>query len=321
MSVFRRVFRIALSLAIFMLVLKVVGTREVMQSFLGMSPVLFTAALALVLINTLLRTANWFQLLNLFKQTSFKQSLLTYLAGSFYGKLLPASVGSDAARAITISRRTSLDIRISVRSVVTLNLLGLAAVTALGAVGALFLSLQNQTTFLLIVLVLSGTVAMVLCVLIFTKVGRWLKEALSKVTDLWPASYRILKPLLSVALLLPTARRSQLVMAAVAFSNQVIRVSVAALVATSLGLTIDWWVFAAIAPLVAIVAMIPLSVFGVGLDQGAKIFLLSHFGVAGSDAVAISLTIASLHILISLVGGLAVIVDSAFGQRAIHGAR
>ena len=304
-----------------MLVLKVVGTREVMQSFLGMSPVLFTAALALVLINTLLRTANWFQLLNLFKQTSFKQSLLTYLAGSFYGKLLPASVGSDAARAITISRRTSLDIRISVRSVVTLNLLGLAAVTALGAVGALFLSLQNQTTFLLIVLVLSGTVAMVLCVLIFTKVGRWLKEALSKVTDLWPASYRILKPLLSVALLLPTARRSQLVMAAVAFSNQVIRVSVAALVATSLGLTIDWWVFAAIAPLVAIVAMIPLSVFGVGLDQGAKIFLLSHFGVAGSDAVAISLTIASLHILISLVGGLAVIVDSAFGQRAIHGAR
>ena len=320
MSIFRRVFRVALSLAIFMLVLRVVGTREVVQSFLGISPVLFAAALTLVLINTLLRGANRFQLLNQYKQLSYKRAWLTYLTGSFYGTLLPATVGSDAARAITISRHTSLDIRISVGSVVTLNLLGLAAVAALGTVGALFLSLQNQTTFLLIDLVFSGTVAMVLCVLMFTNLGRWLMDVLSKVTELWPAAHRILKPLLSATLLLPTARRSRLVMAAVAFSSQVIRDSVATIVATALGLTIDWWVFATIAPMVAIVAMIPLSVFGVGLQQGAMVFLLSQFGVAGSDAVAISLTIVSVYIVISLVSGLAVIVDSAFGQQANHDA-
>jgi hypothetical protein len=197
-----------------------------------------------------------------------------------------------------------------------LNLLGLAAVAALGAVGASLLSLQGQTTFLSVDLLFSATVAVVLGVLMFTNLGRRLIEIFSKLTAMWPAAHRLLEPLLSATLVLPKTRRNQLILVAVALSSQVIRVSVATIVAASLGLQIDWWVFASIAPLVAIVAMIPLSVLGVGLEQGAMVFLLSHFGVAGSDAFATSVTIATVYIGLALAGGVAVILDSAFGEQA-----
>jgi len=280
-----------------------------------MSPAYFSAALVLVIVDSLARGGNWYQLLNRFIELSFKRASLIYLSGAFYGLLLPATVGTDAARAMTISRRASLDIRISVGSLVTLNLLGLAAVATLGSIAALWLTLENRTPFLSIALLFSGTVMLALGVLLFTNLARRLIEFFSGITEMWPAAHRILEPLLNATLVLPKTRRNQLILVAVALSSQVIRVTVATIVARSLGLQIEWWVFAAIAPLVAIVAMVPLSVLGVGLDQGAMVFLLSHFGVAGSDAFAISLTLATVYIGQALAGGVVIILDSAFGAQ------
>ena len=312
----RRIIRISIGLAIFLLVLKVVGAQEVFQSFTNIETSFLTGALALVVLDALLRAANWAQLLNRFVPFTIRQACSVYLAGGFYGSLLPSTVGKDAARAMTISRRAGLDIRVSTGTLVTLNLLGLGAVGALGMIAAIILIRQDPSTFLTFGFALSAMLVLVVCALLFTGTGKQLLALLSKTSRVWPAAQRFLEPLLSALLLLPEGRRKQLLLVGIALVNQVIRVSVAVLIAHSLGLAIDWWILAAVAPMAAIVEMIPLSFLGIGIGQGAMVFFLDHFGVANSDAFALSAMVASVYIGQALVGGIPVIWDSVIGPRS-----
>ncbi|MGI9257827.1 MAG: hypothetical protein ACR2QQ_03225, partial [Gammaproteobacteria bacterium] len=150
---------------------------------------------------------------------------------------------------------------------------------------------------------------------LFTPVGRWIIELLSRLVGVWSAAQRLLEPLLSALLVLPRGKRNQLILIVTALLNQVIRVTVAAVVAASLGLNVGWWVLAAVTPLIAIVAMIPLSFLGIGIGQSAMIVILEPFGVTGNDAFALSLTIASIYIGQSAAGGIVVLIESMFGSR------
>ena len=315
MPALRRLAGITLSLGICVVVLNAVGAREVMQTLLDIRPLHLAAALGMVLIDTGLRAANWNQLLNRFTPFRLGKAWLIYLSGGFYGLLIPSTLGTDAARAMTISKRTSLDIRVSAGSLVTLNLLGLGAVATVGTIAAVVLSSRSPTPFLLAGLGFSAILAVSTGILMFTAVGRRLVEVLSRVTEVWPAAQRLLEPLLSAMLVLPRGRRNQLMLVGTALLNQVIRVTVAAIVASSLGITVGWWVLAAIAPMVAIVVMIPLSFFGIGIGQGAMVVILAPFGVTGNEAFAFSLTVAAVYIGQALAGGIAVLFDSAFGSQ------
>jgi len=312
---FRKGLRIAASLGIFALVLVAVDPREVINGLQRISPLYVIATLGIVVIDSLLRSANWRQLLNRFVSLDLKQTWLAYLSGAFYGSIIPSTVGTDVARAIAITQRVSIDMRISVATLVTLNILGLGAVGALGFIATVALLSENQTTFLILDLCLSGSLVLVAGVLLFAPVGRWLIERVAKVAGQWLLVKRFLDPLMSTLLVLPRAPRDQIVLAGIAFGNQLIRVSVTAVAAVSLGLDIDWWIFAAIAPLLIIVSMVPMSILGIGIEQGATVVLLAQFGVAGSDAFAISITVASVYIALALSGGIVVILETALKPR------
>lgn len=314
MPSFRKLARITLSLAICVIALYAVGASEVLQSLLNIRPLHLAGALGMVLADSALRAANWNQLLNRFTPFPLGKAWLIYLSGAFYGSLIPSTVGTDAVRAISISRRASLDIRTSAASLVTLNLLGLGAAATIGLIAAAALLAEERSFMVVGVFCFTAAMSTGVALLMFTPVGRRIIELLSRLVGVWPAAQRLVEPLLSALLVLPRGRRNQLMLIITALSNQVIRVTVAAVVATSLGLNIGWWVLAAVTPLIAIVSMIPLSVLGIGIGQSAMIIILAPFGVTGNDAFALSLTIASIYIGQSAAGGIVVLIESVFGS-------
>ena len=311
----RKTIRIAASLAIFVLVLLAVNPREVMQGFRNLSLLYLTATLGMVVADSLLRSVNWHQLLNRFAPIDVTQTWLAYLAGAFYGSIIPSTVGTDIARAGMVTQRASIDMRVSLGTLVTLNILGLGAVGALGTIAAVFLLPSNDSKFLIFELGFSGSLVLIVGVLLFTALGRRLVELVSMAAAQWPVVQRFLDPLMSALLVLPTTSRSRLLLAVIALVNQVIRISVTAVAALSLGLAIDWWIFAAIAPLLIIISMVPMSISGIGIEQGAMVVLLAQFGVAGSDAFAISITVASVYIALAFAGGIVVTLGSVVGPQ------
>jgi len=75
-------------------------------------------------------------------------------------------------------------------------------------------------------------------------------------------------------------------------------------VARALGMNVPLGHFFWIVAIVSIVQMLPVTLAGVGLREGALVYLLKYEGVAASQAFAFSLAIFSVMVILSLTGGL-----------------
>ena len=76
------------------------------------------------------------------------------------------------------------------------------------------------------------------------------------------------------------------------------------LLLSSMGLSLSVFQVAAVFLLGYLAGMVPISLSGVGLQEGAQVVLFGYLGVAHTDAIAAVLLIRALLILISLPGGL-----------------
>ena len=72
--------------------------------------------------------------------------------------------------------------------------------------------------------------------------------------------------------------------------------------AHALGLNVGWSAAMAFVPIVAIAQVLPLSVSGLGLREGALVILLAPLGVAAAQAVALGLLLYCMNLVVSLLG-------------------
>jgi uncharacterized membrane protein YbhN (UPF0104 family) len=75
------------------------------------------------------------------------------------------------------------------------------------------------------------------------------------------------------------------------------------LVAQSIGFTIGYLHFYLIVPVAYIIMMVPVSINGIGLREGAFVFLLGAFGVSQAEAVAFAWLEYGMLLVIGLLGG------------------
>jgi glycosyltransferase 2 family protein len=87
-----------------------------------------------------------------------------------------------------------------------------------------------------------------------------------------------------------------------AFAYQLTVVTAAWVAAQVLGLHIGWTTMLAFIPVVAIAQVIPISVGGLGLREGALVLLLQPLGVAAAKATALGLLLYGLNLVVSLLG-------------------
>jgi hypothetical protein len=89
---------------------------------------------------------------------------------------------------------------------------------------------------------------------------------------------------------------------AVAFAYQLAVALAAFLAAGALNLDVGWTAILAFMPVVAIVQVLPLTIGGLGLREGAFILFLGPLGVSTSQAIALGLLVYFLNLAVSLLG-------------------
>jgi len=102
---------------------------------------------------------------------------------------------------------------------------------------------------------------------------------------------------------------------AVAVAYQLAVALAAYLAAGALDLDVGWTAILAFMPAVAIVQVLPLTVGGLGLREGAFILFLGPLGVSTSQAIALGLLVYFLNLAVSLLGAPA-FVAGVRAQRA-----
>lgn len=257
------------------------------------------AAFALAAAAQGLSAARWRLVLGADDAPPFGRLLRLYLVGQFFSLFLPTSVGGDAVRAVAVSRGARRPAW-AVSSVIFERFLGVLALFGMLALGGwmapgVFRASAGRAS--LGIRPGAAEVAIGLLLLAIVGLVGWrmvrrsarIRRVAGEAAALWTG----------------LAARPAAFGAALGVSLGVQGAYVAAWMALAAGLRlpVGWGEMLVFVPFVSLAAMVPVTVAGIGVREGAWALLLAPYGVAAADAVAFSLLYFLAFCLIGAVGG------------------
>lgn len=294
------VARLSVSLVLLAVLLWRTDRAELVATIGSLDPVLFATAAACFLAAQALSTFRWQLLLRAEGiRVPFGRLFLLYLEGMFFNLFLPTLIGGDVVRAQRIYVRAGRN-EAAAASVLVERLSGLAALLAIAwgslAAGRHAVGVGPVAGF---------SAALVLgAVVVFS---RGAKSVVRRVLGR-PTLARVEEGVRSFYHAIGRYRSRRGVLAQVFGVSLVIQVIVIwanFLVGRALGLSTPFIVFLSLIPLATIVAMVPISIGGLGVRDGAMVFLFGRAGLSSVDALGLSLGWFFVTALCSLPGGLA----------------
>ncbi len=254
--------------------------------------------------------------------------LSDYWLGMFCSTFLPSSVGGDAVRVYEVSRRGHSLGRVFLATFQD-RLLGFGVMMALGMVAALaFLSLLPgplMPWFFLLHLAGVSCVAALLnpqamracCRWIGT--SHWIPGVRRLSSSAWGERIRLgLRRLLDE----PALRvRDLLHLILLSLTGLLLCIGAHQVVAVSLGIDVGILAFCLIVSLVWVVKLLPVSLNGVGIGEGAFVGLLGLFGVQSDRSLALAVALLAVQTGTSLVGGLVALGRVLKSSRPQHNPR
>ncbi|MEA2702456.1 MAG: glycosyltransferase 2 family protein [Actinomycetota bacterium] len=258
------------------------------------------AGLAVSLAAVLLATLRWQRVLQAIGLPTHLQPLLSHnLAGQFVSNFLPTTVGGDVLRVTRLSADNGHPPE-SFASVVLERLTGfvvLPFITIVALVGNPALLHLGTATKLALALSL-GTLAVLVVILAVAGNAR-LGARLAGHHARWLGFIGAVHLGLGQIRRQP-AQAAKVLVTALAYQLTIVLAAWAA--AHALGLHVGWSAAMAFVPVVAIAQVLPLSVSGLGLREGALVLLLAPLGVASAQAVALGLLLYCMNLVVSLLG-------------------
>ncbi len=216
--------------------------------------------------------------------------------GLFFNQVLPSTVGGDGMRMWFLTRM-GRSVGLAVRSVLIDRILGLLALMALSAGGALFLVpfvASPAPLWGVAAVSLAGTAAVIaaptlLHLLGFLPIG-FLKREIGVVA--------------AEIALLRRSRRMVLGMFGVSVAGHLLIALAVWAVAACLNLDLPLFAALAVLPAVLLAATLPVSIAGWGVREGAMVLGLGLIGVGAGPAALISVSFGLLQLGLGMLGGL-----------------
>lgn len=222
--------------------------------------------------------------------------------GQFFNSFLPTTVGGDAVRAYDTAAESKETTK-SVMSVIADRVIGVFALASLALIALLvgYLSDQDVSFYLLPVLSLFLLVSAGIILIANEKLASLAERilsylGLSKFAHIVNEAYKSIQILIGK----PRVLISALILS---FLLQINVIFFYYFIGVSLDLGVSFLYFAMIVPVVLVVLLLPVSINGIGLREGAFVFLLTALGVPVQDAIALSLLSFALILTQGIIGG------------------
>jgi uncharacterized membrane protein YbhN (UPF0104 family) len=302
--------RVVITIVIFAFILRDLDWRAAGDALSRFSTAALLAYLALIAADRLLMLARWIILMRMTARVPATELARIFLVSSFVGSFLPSGVGADAARAISVTRQTR-EPNEAVASVVIDRLFGLQAVAIAGCLGVLLIRYPVPEALLRVTLISS-------LIMVAISVGGLFADVIAArlpagVRQSWVGQAALR---LGSALGAYRSRRDILWrVAALSFVVQAVRVLLAWVIGRGLGITLPfayYWVFM---PLNILLTLLPLSVGGFGVPQGAMVWSLGPLQVSATEAFLLSLLFTIAGTIGNLPGAILYLTSSGARTR------
>jgi uncharacterized membrane protein YbhN (UPF0104 family) len=243
-------------------------------------------------------------------KNSLKEFVAFYYIGMFFNLFAPSTLGGDAGKVYYLARETGDAGRAetATRAVISIfadRAIGMAvlfwiaavALLAFPAYAELFPPAVRYVTYIV-------AVAPIVAYATFPLAARWLANMshslARKLYDLGNAYWRR-----------PDVLAGGVVLS---LAFHLIQVAIQVLIADALAYELPWSYALVFFPLVDVVAMLPVSISGIGLREGGYLFFLGRLGVGPERAIASSILWLAIVVASGLVGGLVFVFYRGRGQ-------
>lgn len=311
------ILRITISIS---LIVYLVGTR--IESFSGVIEILKSSNKFLLLLSlsthalgTYITAVRWKTLLNTQGVRLSNATLsVTVLIGSFFNNFLPTSIGGDVFRAYDASKKGNISLGSSASVILVERFSGVVS-AATYAIIALFLgftAIGHQS--IIVPIIIFFVVTLILALLIINPS----LFRLGKITRKFRFMRKIADKLSNFYNTLVSFKKYKVVLIEVLAFSFFLQFSVILnywLASMALGINLSLTAFIFIVPVVAVIAMLPISIGGIGLRENSLVIIMVAMGVNNEKATLCSLLILFMLIIMGIIGGITYIVRPYFEGR------
>jgi len=309
-----RVLLIGLKLTVSMLLLwflfHTYDFSDVVGRLRSIAPAYLVLAIAVELVSIAVATWRWVIILHVVDVfIRFRSALPIVYIGLFFNQVLPSNLGGDVLRIWRILQHGAPVVR-AVGSVMldrVMALVGLALVVLASLPWVLSLTgdeLALQGLAGLVVLIFGGFGMLLAIDKLLAPVARMVPE------KLWQS----LLVLARDARLLCSVPRTGLPALALGAANQILMAVVVFVLAQGMGIEVSLLVCLALVPPVVLASLLPISLAGWGVREGAMVAAMGFAGVSAGDALALSVLFGISILVVALPGGIIWFVTG--GRRA-----
>ncbi len=292
-----------MSIALLIFLFKLVDEKSLFGALRRSDKWLLISAFALYFMAYVFCLLRWQMLLKAAGiHLSLKRTIISFSGGIFFNTFLPSTVGGDFVRSIDLAAHTQKPRQV-IATVLLDRLSGFVALIVL-ALSALLIGwkLVEEKAVLSSVAIITTLLIIILGVLF----NDFLFSKINKLFASFGAG-RIASGLRNLHQEIHLFKRHRLVI----FKNlllsllvQIISPLTFYIIALSLGVKIDIIYFFVFLPIIGAVALLPISIGGLGLRDAATIFFFAKVGVSKDLAFAMSLLNFSFILIYAAIGGL-----------------
>ena len=238
----------------------------------------------------------------------------TVLTGFFFSNFLPTTIGGDVYRIYDSSKRAKIPVERAASVILVERFSGVVS-AATYAIVALFLgftTIGEQSVIIPIVIFFSISVIMGFLIInpSILKLDRLVNRIgfLNKIRERLRNVYHTLRSF--------KESKSKLILALVfSFAMQFMIVLNYYLAARALDIDLGLVAFIFIVPVVATIAMLPISIGGIGLRENSLVFIMVAMGIINEKAAIFSLLIFAMFLILGLLGGITYIIRPFFERK------
>jgi uncharacterized protein (TIRG00374 family) len=289
------VLKLAISASLLYFATRQLNFGVVAERFSRVAPLWLLAAVVIALLQNLVVAMRWQLILKvcgvaLSPITTIRFSLI----GAFFGQVLPATVGGDAARVILLARQGTGWWKATC-SVLLDRFIGVFLLAALVAAGFYwsFNLIQNPIGRLALLVIGVGSIAAAACFLALSHI-RFLQQ--------WRLTRRFADLSRLASQCLFTSRHSAFIVLSSILSHVL-----TAVITWSIGKAVSAQLefvpaFLLILP-VLLISTAPISIAGWGVRESAMVLAFSYAGLSESDALIVSVLMGAIMLAVGIAGG------------------
>jgi len=288
--------KIAISVALLWALFANVDAGAVLRQVTGARLELLVAALIALLVLAVVQAYRWTVVLKgIGARLGLKPASLTVLIGLFFNQTLPSTIGGDAVR-IWRAHKLGLGLAPAVNGVMIDRLSALAALLLVAMVGLPRMHglIGDSLAFWVIpAFILAGLAGF----------------AVLMILDRLPPAFMRWRAVAAVGRLSSDARRALIdrrygpAVIGLSLFIQVCVSSTVWLIAAGLHLDVGWFDCLILVPPVMLISMVPISIAGWGVREGAMVSAFGLVGLGAADALALSIVFGVIVSLVGVPGG------------------